>query len=109
MPRSSRLTAYALPSAAAERTHPEAAPSRESGFVLLPLSGHCRHGPSNSGFGSILSLRHECSSPLPPRRRQLRTHVPAIVLDGEDVAVEGRRPLLALRGHPEIPQRIPDI
>src|SRR3954464_10885533 len=27
-----------FPSAAAERTHPEAAPSRESGFVLCPVA-----------------------------------------------------------------------
>lgn len=33
----------------------------------------------------------------------------AIVLDGEDVTVEGRRPLLAFHCHLEIPQSVPDV
>src|SRR3954451_18764661 len=40
-----------FPSAAAERTHPEAAPSRESGFVLVPQSGPCMR--SGQGFSRV--------------------------------------------------------
>src|SRR4029077_5387347 len=49
-----------------------------------------------------LPYKRECSSPL-------RTHVPAIVLDREDVAVEGGRPLLPLPRHPEITQSVADV
>src|ERR1700730_11764923 len=42
-------------------------------------------------------------------RPRLRTHMPAIMLDLEDVAVEGRDPLLTLHGHLEITQGITDI
>src|SRR3954467_7961525 len=38
-----------FPSAAAERTHPEAAPSRESGFVLCPVSGHSHTAEATVG------------------------------------------------------------
>src|SRR3954471_21652347 len=42
-----------FPSAAAERTHPEAAPSRESGFVPCPIAVIARPdlGPSNQSCG----------------------------------------------------------
>src|SRR5882672_10481824 len=53
--------------------------------------------------------RSGSSSPPLLRSRRLRTHPPAIMLDREDVAVEGRGPLLALHGHFEIPQSVADI
>ena len=54
-------------------------------------------------------IGRECSSPLLLRRSRLRTHPSAIMLDREDVAVEGRGPLLTLHGHLEIAQSITDI
>src|SRR5215468_2652005 len=42
-------------------------------------------------------------------RSGLRTYPPALVLDREDVAVEGSGPLLTLHGHLEIPQGVADI
>src|SRR4051812_47140536 len=40
-----------FPSAAAERTHPEAAPSRESGFVLWPFADMQCRKPVISALG----------------------------------------------------------
>src|SRR6185312_4668845 len=43
------------------------------------------------------------------RRGRLRAQPPAIVLDRENVAVEGRRPALALNGHLKITESVADI
>src|SRR5262249_13655877 len=43
------------------------------------------------------------------QRPRLRTHPPTVVLDREDVAVEGSGPLLTLHGHLEITQGVADI
>jgi hypothetical protein len=40
------------------------------------------------------------------RRSRLRAHPATIVLNGKDVAVEGRDPLLTLHRHLEITQRV---
>src|SRR4051812_36097460 len=77
--------------------------SRQTGKPHNPVSTFPREGQVQ------VCPFHEYSSPLPLWRRRLRTHVPAIVLDGEDVAVEGRRPLFAFHGHPEVSQSVTEI
>ena len=50
-----------------------------------------------------------CTSPLLRQSPGLRAHVPTVVLDRENVAVEGGDPLLSLHRHSEIAQRVADI
>src|SRR6516162_4512586 len=68
-----------------------------------------RGGAAAAIRGEMAAGRLVPSSPLLLRRPRLRTHPPAIMLDREDVAVEGRGPLLTLHGHLEITQRVTDI
>src|ERR1041385_1394632 len=75
----------------------------------MPLAIPGTGAPLRSGIAFKSTPRAQALLALPVRRCRLRTHVPAIVLDGEDVAVKGRRPLLALHGHSEIPQSVTKV
>src|SRR4029453_6421818 len=62
-----------------------------------------RTSPGSTGSMSLII------SPIPVPRRQVRPKAATFVLDGEDVAVEIRDPLLALDGELEVTERVPDI